>query len=662
MAENNKAKKVAPLEQPIGNRISGAEVAGKAGPATSAATAPAAPSAVLAAMGVNVQAQQRPPAACSQCITVSFFFDGTGNNIDADTPTREHSNVARLYMAHAPDDKAKQVYRRYIPGIGTYFRDVGDEGGTVTGRGMGGMGQKRLDWAFKELATLLREAEARANNPSNRIVKVRIAAFGFSRGSALARAFVRDLQKSCEGSRGSFKVRRGVLGTSRMLVNGGYPIEVYFLGIFDTVASVGLPMSANNTLVKRRAGFNWRDIMGSPGAVSIDQEDLRILAFGEPGADPSPGPADGHGAWANGLRIPEIVGQCVHMVAAHENRNSFPVDSVLNGNRYPAGTIEMVYPGVHSDVGGGYRNGEGGKFDALALAPLREMLQRAVAAGVPAYSLDEMSATDRKRDFGQIDPELGRYRAFFPLWQAYMAQIPGQLPLGKAVLAHMGLYWRFRMSAAVLRTQGKGKQTAEQRTIQQNEQGFKKDRQVLNADAKTKRAAYRQAAAERYAAENARDAAANSPAFSNQTAMWKAQAAKAAEAEKQAYDTWRRAQARADTAANDSELLDSLHEYDEWLLEDAKLLYKWHKEEPGRRMRPHYKAIMDAYVEVVVNKRLLPENSDLYRFFSEYVHDSLAGFATDNTRTSDPRVLYIGGDTKEKYAAVQKERGETEVA
>jgi beta-galactosidase/beta-glucuronidase len=76
-------------------------------------------------------------------------------------------------------------------------------------------------------------------------------------------------------------------------------------------------------------------------------------------------------------------------------------------------------------------------------------------------------------------------------------------------------------------------------------------------------------------------------------------------------------------------------------------------------MRPHYQAIVDAYTEVVVNGKPLAESSDLYQFFSVYVHDSLAGFALDNTRTSDPRVLYIGDDNKEKYASLERRKQTT---
>src|SRR5690348_1888446 len=47
---------------------------------------------------VKSSAPQGPPAL--QGLTVTFFFDGTGNNLDADIGTGEHSNVARLYQSH----------------------------------------------------------------------------------------------------------------------------------------------------------------------------------------------------------------------------------------------------------------------------------------------------------------------------------------------------------------------------------------------------------------------------------------------------------------------------------------------------------------------------------------------------------------------------------
>lgn len=48
-----------------------------------------------------------------------------------------------------------------------------------------------------------------------------------------------------------------------------------------------------------------------------------------------------------------MVEQSVHMMAAHEARIRFPLDSTRIDEAYPDNTIEVWYPGVHSDVGCG---------------------------------------------------------------------------------------------------------------------------------------------------------------------------------------------------------------------------------------------------------------------------------------------------------------------
>ena len=46
-------------------------------------------------------------------------------------------------------------------------------------------------------------------------------------------------------------------------------------------------------------------------------------------------------------------------------------------------------------------------------------------------------------------------------------------------------------------------------------------------------------------------------------------------------------------------------------------------------------------------------------FFDLYVHDSLAGFAKDETLPSDPRCIYVGGDEESRHArASQAEQAE----
>ncbi len=97
----------------------------------------------------------------------------------------------------------------------------------------------------------------------------------------------------------------------------------------------------------------------------------------------------GHSNWAtpNVLRIPSKVENCVHFIAMHELRKNFPLDTVLFNHDLPSNCVEYVYPGSHSDVGGGYKPGELGVSvaDSLKLSqiPLNHMYDCAVAANVP---------------------------------------------------------------------------------------------------------------------------------------------------------------------------------------------------------------------------------------------------------------------------------------
>ncbi|MDE2431180.1 MAG: DUF2235 domain-containing protein, partial [Burkholderiales bacterium] len=77
----------------------------------------------LAGTLANRAKEAHPPGTCVQTLWFSFFFDGTGNNLDADVGTLKHSNVARLFRAHPDIDVKTGVYRFYIPGVGTYFKE-----------------------------------------------------------------------------------------------------------------------------------------------------------------------------------------------------------------------------------------------------------------------------------------------------------------------------------------------------------------------------------------------------------------------------------------------------------------------------------------------------------------------------------------------------------
>ena len=68
------------------------------------------------------------------------------------------------------------------------------------------------------------------------VTQINVSVFGFSRGAAQARTFVNWLFEVCERADGGYRF-------------AGLPLRVQFLGIFDTVASVGLANLMENEIV-----------------------------------------------------------------------------------------------------------------------------------------------------------------------------------------------------------------------------------------------------------------------------------------------------------------------------------------------------------------------------------------------------------------------------
>ncbi|MEQ2026375.1 DUF2235 domain-containing protein [Xenorhabdus szentirmaii] len=171
--------------------------------------------------------------------------------------------------------------------------------------------------------------------------------YGFSGGAAEVRAFVSWLSQLTDTTKNKHNPTLF-----------GLPISVEFLGVLDTVPSVGI--------VHLVPSFT------------------------------------GHMDWANGTQqlpdetqYPNFVRCCRHFVVAHEQRLCFPVDSVRRPNNketqashYPGNTVEIVYPGMHSDIGGGYPVNDQGKSrerdsEILSQIVLHDMYLAAFMAGAP---------------------------------------------------------------------------------------------------------------------------------------------------------------------------------------------------------------------------------------------------------------------------------------
>jgi hypothetical protein len=198
--------------------------------------------------------------------------------------------------------------------------------------------------------------------------------------------------------------------------SGGSPyyprVVIYFLGLFDTVASVGFGGS--------RLEKNIEVVLGP--VVSIP---LRLVDGG------------GHAAWASDLRIPPYVRFCEHFVAAHEVREKFPSDSVREDQVMPTNCRETFYPGAHSDVGGGYEAmAQEGRSNELARIPLCNMYLSAYAAGVPFKPpKDVISMAGSLFD---ISDELRE------CFSVYMEHVSASDRLESQCISHMNAYYHWR--------------------------------------------------------------------------------------------------------------------------------------------------------------------------------------------------------------------------
>jgi hypothetical protein len=595
----------------------------------------------------NGKSQANKPLTCRQNLWLTFFFDGTGNNLEADLGLLRHSNVARLYRVHRPTDPVNGIFRFYVPGIGTYFREVRDDGGSVVGNAFGAMGQARLDFALKQFdATLARPLELHRSAP-NILAEVNIAVFGFSRGAALARAFVSLLMETkCVLTKRRWKLK-----------SADVPVNFRFMGLFDTVASVGHPMSSNNTDYINPA---LSDVAGMIEERLEDYPDTspQALAFftdGSPGADPAPGKHAGHDAWGARMSIHESVMEVRHFIAAHEVRNSFPADSISiasdSGIHKPAHFYETVYPGSHSDVGGGYAPGEGAKAilpsENFCLIPLRHMYEHALRQNVPLLPI---TSPNNVQDFEVSD---GLKRAY----DRYLKEFGGSGGVGQLMNKHRELYLAWRFSSIRKKRNGAG---SERTLINEFKKNYREQEKIAASDVAKLQKEESVARAKYDLLVRARQIQPSPVSAAGRTGdRSESELATVEVARKQyleARDNRLKAEAKRNAVPSMENYEAMLSLYDRQLENDVQSILSVLSDLNGKsqhrtrkNLRPHYKALLKAYEDEFRNNCGLSD-PDVIAFFELYIHDSLAGFAKDATIPSDPRVVYVGGDRKLQFA------------
>lgn len=367
-------------------------------------------------------AGRRVEPPCCKTLHISLFFDGTGNNLNNDlllSDPKHPTNIARLFRAtigtgtaggvptgmqttllDGAEDGEGKYFKFYMPGVGTPFPEVNDPDYSTMGLVGATKGEERINWALLRIIDVLKfsatekwltTAESRQSlsnmgtswnrlwfgGSHNRyeefsrllnalapqlkplltqpepgkpkVLGIKLYVYGFSRGAAAARTFVRWLSELLPPPEAEGKNPPQCLQTGEMQL----PVSVEFLGLLDTVASVGV---------------------------------AHVVPI-----------AEGHMSWADDtMELPDdktyggLIKKCVHLVSGHEQRLCFPLDSVRRGNgKYPPYVTEVVYPGMHSDLGGGYPPGDQGKAngedDSLLLSQiaLHDMYASAFSVGAP---------------------------------------------------------------------------------------------------------------------------------------------------------------------------------------------------------------------------------------------------------------------------------------
>ncbi|MHC5175365.1 T6SS phospholipase effector Tle1-like catalytic domain-containing protein [Serratia rhizosphaerae] len=371
-------------------------------------------------------AGRRVEPPCCKTLHISLFFDGTGNNLNNDlllSDPKHPTNIARLFRAtigdgtaggvpdqqkvslDAANDSGGKYFKFYIPGVGTPFPEVNDPDYSLAGLVAATKGEERINWALlriidvlmrvskdpqnnsiklsegasrksiskmgtswdrlwfggshnryeefcrllNELAPQLRPLLTQPEPGKPKLLGIKLYVYGFSRGAAAARAFVRWLSELLPPPAAAGENPPQCLQIGEMQL----PISVEFLGLLDTVASVGV---------------------------------AHVVPI-----------AEGHMSWADGTMelpsdetYPGLIKKCLHLVSGHEQRLCFPMDSVRRGNgKYPPYATEVVYPGMHSDLGGGYPPGDQGKANAehdgylLSQIVLHDLYSSAFSSGAP---------------------------------------------------------------------------------------------------------------------------------------------------------------------------------------------------------------------------------------------------------------------------------------
>jgi hypothetical protein len=280
-------------------------------------------------------------------LNVGVFFDGTGNNRTESADIM--SNVGKLSYLYRNDNglfsnsDETRYAMLYVRGVGTKSDGENDPIDNdfgewkIGGAAFGSGGVERIAFMLERLDNLIDQVSS----------PVILDVFGFSRGAALARSFVNIMtEKSFDNN---FKKLH--------LCN---QLSVRFVGLYDTVGSFGTPGNNddpyNFQLGKTKAKYIYQITAQDELRKNFDSQTLKRTQ-----AEFLPFPIESRNKWM----------------------------------------VEEAMPGVHSDIGGGYKSSpeQGNNNNELAkiyLGKMHKVASRQNVPFLPLNNLDDISGHNIK--------------------------------------------------------------------------------------------------------------------------------------------------------------------------------------------------------------------------------------------------------------------------
>jgi hypothetical protein len=200
---------------------------------------------------------------------------------------------------------------------------------------------------------------------SIKIEEIQVSVFGCDWGAALARAFLNELCKECDGDENSDKLEWELADKRKV------PLKLVFAGFYDAVGY------RDNSFV----GFAASKI---PWAFGI----LRNTA-------------------ADAQDLPRALAKAAHFISAHELRwrvhtlGGAQLVPLMASPMAPPARQERIYPGLGRDVSGSYPKGFQQRDSGIGHVALQEMWRIARLSGVPFEGLEQTrtNARDLGADF-----------------------------------------------------------------------------------------------------------------------------------------------------------------------------------------------------------------------------------------------------------------------